>query len=772
MNIKTDNKLPHHESAIKHVTGQSVYINDIDVNDQLLYGKVIYSPFAYAKIQSVDFVEALQLSGVKAILSYKDIPGKNQMGPIILDEPCLAVDEVSFIGQAVLLVAAESPEITREAANLIHIKYEPIEPVLDISTAIEKDNRLQPARKIETGNPAKILKSCENVLEGTITTGGQEHWYLETQTALAIPGEDQEIKIYSSTQHPSETQAIVSKVLGINKNEVEVEIRRMGGAFGGKETQANHYAAWAALLTNATGRLVKIHLTRDEDQIMTGKRHEFISNYKVGFDSAGKITALAVEFNVNAGAATDLTMPILERAMFHIDNAYFIPNLKVVGNSWKTNLPPNTAFRGFGGPQGMAVIENIVDRIARFLKKDALEIRHLNLYKPDFNNRTHYGQIVPNNRLEVLLEQIITSSEYFQRRKNVQEFNSKNRFVKKGLALTPVKFGISFTTAFLNQAGSLVNIYLDGTVLVNHGGTEMGQGLNTKIMEIAASELGIDLENVKVNATNTSKVPNTSATAASSGTDLNGMAVKDAIIKIKSRLKVVAAIHFNKGKKLIQTSAENVVFDNNNVFDKENPERQISFTELIPMAYMSRISLSATGYYKTPNIHFDRDTGKGKPFHYFASGMSVSEVLVDTLTGKVEILRTDILHDAGKSINEKIDIGQIEGGFIQGVGWVTNEELKYDNNGNLLTYSPDTYKIPTISDIPRDFRVELLKNYPNPNTIRQSKAIGEPPFMHALSVWMAIKDAVSAVGNHETEPDLPIPATSETVLKAILGVKQ
>ena len=765
-------KTQHHDSAVKHVTGQSVYIDDIDINGRLLYGKVIYSKYASAGIKSVNTGKALNLPGVKAILSYKDIPGENQMGPVVHDEPCLAVDEVSFIGQAVLLVAAESPEIAREASGLIQIEYEPHEPVLSIETAIETDNRLQPPRKIETGNALKALKSCEHTLEGTFTTGGQEHWYLETQSALAVPGEDLEMKVYSSTQHPSETQAIVAEVLGVNRNEIEVEVRRMGGAFGGKETQANHYAAWAALLARSTGHPVKIHLTRDEDQIMTGKRHEFISNYKVGFDDAGKITALDVEFNVNAGAAADLTMPILERAMFHIDNAYFIPNLRVIGNTWKTNLPPNTAFRGFGGPQGMAVIENIIDRVARFLGKDALEVRHLNLYKPDFNNRTHYGQIVPNDRLEVLLEQIITSSGYFRRRKDVDEFNRKNEFMKKGLALTPVKFGISFTTAFLNQAGALVNIYQDGTVLVNHGGTEMGQGLNTKITEIAASELGIDPENIKVNATNTSKVPNTSATAASSGTDLNGMAVKDAITKIKSRLKVVAATHFNKDKKLITTAPENVTFENDMVFDKENPERSISFKELIPVAYISRISLSATGYYKTPNIHFDRETGKGKPFHYFASGMSVSEILLDTLTGRMKILRTDILHDAGKSINERIDIGQIEGAFIQGVGWVTNEELKYDDNGNLLTHSPDTYKIPTISDIPEDFRVELLKGYPNPNTIRQSKAIGEPPFIHALSVFMAIKDAVSATGNHKTEPELPIPATSEAILKAIMKIKK
>ncbi len=763
---------PHHNSAIKHVTGQSLYINDIEESEQLLHGMVLYSPHAHAIIHSVHVADALQLPGVKAVLSYKDITGLNQMGPVLKDEPCLAKSTVHFIGQAVLLIAAENLDIARHAAKLIRIEYEALEPILDIPTAITKNSRLQPEQTIETGNTSNALQNCRHTLHGDFVTGGQEHWYLETQTAMAIPGEDRELKIFSSTQHPSETQAIAAKVLGINRNEVEVEVRRLGGAFGGKETQANHYAAWAALLATATRRPVKIRLTRDEDQIMTGKRHDFLSNYHVGFDDTGKITALDVKLHANAGAAADLTMPILARAMFHIDNAYFIPNLTVSGNSWKTNLPPNTAFRGFGGPQGMAVIENIVDRIARFLKKDGLEVRKLNLYQPDRNNRTHYGQLITNNCLGVLLEQLVSTSEYWKRRKEVQQFNRENEFVKKGLALTPVKFGISFTTAFLNQAGALINIYQDGTVLINHGGVEMGQGLHTKILKIAASELGIDLQYIKTNATNTTKVPNTSATAASSGTDLNGMAVKAGIEKIKVRLQELAATFFNENKNSMQTKSANVTFADNMVFDTKNRQRQISFQELIQIAYLDRISLSATGFYKTPNIHFDRETGKGEPFHYFATGMSVSEVSIDTLTGKVELLRTDILHDAGKSINEKIDIGQIEGGFIQGVGWITNEELRYDTKGNLLTHSPSTYKIPTISDIPNDFRVSLLKGYPNPNTIKQSKAIGEPPFMHGLSVWMAIKDAVSAVGDHKTEPDLTIPATSETVLRTIDKIRE
>lgn len=761
------NTIPHHNSAIKHVTGQSRYIDDIEESDRLLHGMILYSPHAHARIHSVNMTDALQLPGVHAVLSYKDIAGNNQMGPVLNDEPCLAESAVHFIGQAVLLIAAVSLEIARDAAALIQIEYEPLEPVLDILTAIAKNYRLQPRQTIATGDTSHALQNCRHTLQGTFSTGGQEHWYLETQTAIAFPGEEQEMKILSSTQHPAEAQAIAAKVLGVNRNEVQVEVRRVGGAFGGKETQANHFAAWAALLAQATGRPVKIRLSRDEDQIMTGKRHDFLSHYRVGFEDDGKITAFEVELHANAGAAADLTMPILARAMFHIDNAYFIPNLKVMGNSWKTNLPPNTAFRGFGGPQAMAVIENIVDRIARFLHKDGVEVRQLNLYKNDHNNRTHYGQLVTNNRLRLLLEQLLSTSDYFQRRKEVQQFNQNNEFIKKGLALTPVKFGISFTTAYLNQAGALINIYQDGTVLINHGGVEMGQGLNTKLLQIAASELGIDSKNIKINATDTAKVPNTSATAASSGTDLNGMAVKEGICTIKTRLKKLAAIFFNTDQEQIQTAVEHVTFADNMVFDIKNRQRQISFQELIQMAYLDRTSLSATGFYKTPNIHFDRNAGKGKPFHYFALGMSVSEVSVDTLTGTTELLRTDIFHDAGNSINEQIDIGQIEGGFVQGVGWVTNEELRYDPNGNLLTHSPSTYKIPSISDIPNDFRVSLLKGYPNPNTIKQSKAIGEPPFMHGISVWMAIKDAVSAVGNHTTEPDIGIPATSETVMLAI-----
>lgn len=756
--------LPH-DSAITHVTGESVYVNDINMESRMLHGHLVCSQHARARILSVETEEAAHLEGVLAVITHAGIPGKNQMGPVFQDEPCLAAEETGFIGQPVVLIAATSKEIAREAEKLIHILYEPLEAVTDLATSIRKGNRLHPPRHIECGNIEKGFAISDHIIEGTLETGGQEHWYLETQSCIAVPGEGREIKIFSSTQHPSETQSTVAAVLGIHKNEVEVEVKRMGGAFGGKETQANHYAAYAALLATQTGRPVKIHLTRDEDQIITGKRHPAFSLYKAGFDRQGKLLALEVLLHLDAGSSSDLTMAILERALFHADNAYFIPNMRVTGHTWKTNKPSNTAFRGFGGPQGMAVIENIIDAVARFLGKDALEVRKINFYGTKTRNITHYGQIIQNNRLPLLIKKLTVSSGYHQRRADIHRFNSLHRYHKKGMALTPVKFGISFTTTFLNQAGALINIYTDGTVIVSHGGTEMGQGLHTKILGIAASELGINEKHIRVDATNTSKVPNTSATAASSGSDMNGMAVKDAAEKLKTRLIQIAA------PLLACEKIENIVFQNDMVFDVQKPGLKIRFAELVKKAYLERISLSATGFYKTPGIFFDKDSGKGNPFHYFAFGMAVSEVLLDTLTGSVKVLRTDILHDAGKSLNERIDRGQTEGGFIQGLGWVTTENLKYDEKGNLLNHSPDTYKIPTINDIPADFRVEFLKDVPNPNTVRQSKAVGEPPFMLALSVWLAIKDAISATFNHQYEPRLPVPATCENILLCLEELK-
>ena len=760
-----------HDSAIKHVTGQSVYVNDIEANRQLA-GRVVYSPEAHARISLIDIQAALNLNGVVAILTHKDIPGKNQMGPVIHDELCLAVDEVTFIGQAIVLIAAETEEIAIKAEKLLRIEFEELDTILDLHEAIAQDNLIAPPRIIECGNVPETLKSAPHVISGELETGAQEHWYLETQSALAIPGEGKEMLVHASSQNPAETQAIVAEVLGVAKHEVDVEVRRMGGGFGGKETQANHVAAWAALLANATRRPVGIHLFRDDDQKITGKRHRFLSKYKIGFNDEGKILVYSVELNSDAGATTDLSRAILERAMLHAENSYFIPNVKIVGNAYRTNLPSNTAFRGFGGPQGMAVIETAIDKIARFLKKDPSDIRKLNFYGIGGKNITPYGEIVANNRLHVIYDQLMASSDYILRRKAIAEFNYEHEFVKRGISLTPVKFGISFTTAFLNQAGALVHIYNDGTIAVNHGGTEMGQGLNTKIHGIAADEFGISPELIKISSTNTSKVPNTSATAASAGSDLNGMAVKNAIDKLKSRLAEVALSEFKSKLKTDSINADQIIFSDNSVYAASHPETKIHFSDLVKQAYLKQVSLSATGFYKTPGIFFDRELGQGNPFYYYAYGMAVSEVVVDVLTGESKLLRTDILHDVGDSLNPEIDLGQIEGGFIQGVGWVTTEEIKWDKKGHLLTHSPDTYKIPTVNDIPDILNVELLTGYPNEGTIRKSKAVGEPPLMLAFSVWLAIKDAVSAVGNHEFEPAFSLPATAEVVLLSIEEIRK
>lgn len=765
----TAKDLPH-ESAVAHVTGTAVYVDDMPVGGDLLHGVVVYSRQAHAEIISMDCSKALALDGVETIVTFRDIPGQNQMGPVVHDEPCLATDRVEFIGQAVALIAARDDETAHQAARLVEINYDPLPAILDIESAMKSENRLSSERKIETGDVKSAFAGAKNVISGELKTGAQEHWYLETQACLAIPGEGDEIFIHSSTQHPSETQAIVAGVLGLPRNAVTVEVRRMGGAFGGKETQANHVAAWAALMAQKTRKPVKINLFRDDDQIMTGKRHRFLSFYRAAFNDSGKITALEACLNSDGGYATDLSNAIMERALFHIDNCYYIPNLKVAGTVWKTNLPSNTAFRGFGGPQGMALVETVIDQIARMVKKDAAEIRRLNFYQKEKNNKTHYRQTVEGNHLEQLYNRLIERSGYNQLRADVSRYNAENEFFKKGLALTPVKFGISFTTSFLNQAGALVNIYQDGTLQINHGGTEMGQGLHTKMLEVAAAELGMDYNKIRITATNTSKVPNTSATAASSGSDLNGMAVKNAIDKIKIRLAPVAAKLLSIGHTKT-TLADDLRYVDGFVMDRKNPERRISFEKLVQKAYLAQISLSATGFYKTPDIWFDKEKGKGKPFHYFAFGMAVSEVLLDTLTGYHKILKTYIIHDTGTSLNRLVDIGQVEGGFIQGVGWCTTEAMKWDNSGNLLNHSPDTYKIPGVRDIPEIFHVELLPNVPNPSTIRSSKAVGEPPFMLAFSVWLAIKDAISAVGNHRFEPDFELPATNEVILQSIEKIR-
>lgn len=760
-----------HESSTRHVTGKAVYVDDITVNDQLLVGRVVYSTHAHARITSFDLSKAKSVQGVHAVLSARDIPGHNEMGPVIKDEPCLADGVVICIGQAMFLIAAETEEQAREAETLITMEYDPLEAILDLPTAIRRNSLMGPPQSIRRGNSEEAIRNAPCVIEGELSTGAQEHWYLESQVCLCVPGEGHEICVYSSTQHPSETQTLIAELLGIGKHEVQVEVKRMGGAFGGKETQANHTACWCALLSHATNRPVKIRLFRDDDMIMTGKRHRFLSTYKVGFDIEGRILAAAVELNSDGGCATDLSFAIMERAMLHVDNAYYIPHLSVVGRVYKTNLPSNTAFRGFGGPQGMAVIETLIDRIARQIGKDAALVRHLNFYG-QMGDTTHYGQTVENNRLLMLYDQLMNSSEYEQRRVRVHVFNEENEFFKKGLAITPVKFGISFITSFLNQAGALVNVYNDGTVLVNHGGTEMGQGLYTKIQQIAAAEFGIRLDRVKVDATNTSRVPNTSATAASAGTDLNGMAVKNAIGALKTRIADALAHYFTEKLPGMASQASDIVFQRDCVFDAAHPERTIGFAEAMLLMNRRQVSLSATGFYKTPTIGWNKETESGKPFYYFSFGMAVTEVLVDILTGGHTVLRTDILHDVGDSLNPLIDLGQVEGGYVQGLGWCTTEEIKWDVKGNLLTHSTDTYKIPVVGDIPKDFRTALLQGVPNPGTIRQSKAVAEPPLMLALSAWLAIKDAISSVGYHTIEPEFSLPATNEVIVLSVEKLRQ
>jgi xanthine dehydrogenase large subunit len=769
--MKESSKIPH-ESAELHVTGEAVFIDDIAPPSGMLVGRVHCSPHARARIRKIDLGAARAVPGVYAVICHRDIPGENQMGPVIRDEVCLAEGEVRCIGQAVVLIAAEDDETARRAESLLGIDYEPLEPVLDIETAIRSNSLLGPERRMRRGDPETALRSAPHVIRGVLRTGAQEHWYLESQACICFPGEGREITAFSSTQHPSETQAIIAEVLGLRKNEVVVEVRRLGGAFGGKETQANHVAAWAALLCRATGRPVKIRLFRDDDMIITGKRHRYLIRYEAGFGDDGLLQAVRFELNSDGGIASDLSFAIMERAMLHADSAYFIPHMSVVARVWRTNLPSNTAMRGFGGPQAMAAMETVIDRIARELRIDAAEIRNRNFYGAEDRNITHYGQTVENNRLQILYGGLLESSGYGARRNEVDAFNAAHEFVKRGLALTPVKFGISFTTTFLNRAGALVHIYKDGSILVNHGGTEMGQGLHTKIRQIAAKEFGVGIDRVRVNATNTSHVPNTSATAASSGTDLNGAAVREAVGTLKSRIASSLAGYFNADPSIVGprssagdqlTAAGDIEFADGFIFDRNRTSRRTSFADAMELMIVRQVSLSATGFYSVPQIGWDREKGWGRPFNYFAFGMCATEVELDVLTGSHTILRTDILYDAGDSLNPAIDIGQIEGGYVQGVGWCTTEEILWDGKGNLLTHSPDTYKIPAVRDIPLDFRVALLEGHPNPNAVHGSKAVAEPPFMLALSAWLAIKDAVSAVGGHGMEPDFQIPATNEVI---------
>jgi xanthine dehydrogenase large subunit len=747
-----------HDSAAKQVTGEAIYIDDrLEFPNQLhVYARL--STHAHAKITKIDVTPCYEFEGVAIAITSEDVPGQLDIGAILPGDPLLADGVVEYHGQPVIAVAADDLETARKAAMAAIIEYEALTPVLDVKEALRKKHFVTESHRQKRGDSNKALQAATHILEGELEIGGQEHFYLETQVSSVMPTEDGGMIVYTSTQNPTEVQKLVSEVLGVAMHKVVIDMRRMGGGFGGKETQAAGPACMAAVIAHLTKRPTKMRLYRNEDMCTTGKRHPFYNQYKVGFDDNGVIQGIDITVAGNCGYSPDLSSSIVDRAMFHSDNAYYLGDATVTGHRCKTNTASNTAYRGFGGPQGMMTIEHIVDEIARYLNKDPLEVRKANYYGEEGRNVTHYYQTVEDNFLPEITERLEQSSNYHQRRAEITAFNAKSPILKKGIAITPVKFGISFTATFLNQAGALVHIYTDGSIHLNHGGTEMGQGLNIKVAQIVAEEFQVDVERIQITATNTDKVPNTSPTAASSGADLNGKAAQNAAITIKQRLIEFAVAHF-------KVSPEEVVFKNGVV---QIREQLMCFDEFIQLAYVNQISLSSTGFYRTPKIFYDHEKARGRPFYYYAYGASCSEVIIDTLTGEYKILRVDILHDVGASLNPAIDIGQIEGGFVQGAGWLTTEELVWNEQGRLLTNGPASYKIPAIADMPIDFRVELLQNRSNPeDTVFNSKAVGEPPFMLGMSVWSALKDAISYVAIKGAIPKLDTPATPERVLKEI-----
>ncbi|MPY24076.1 xanthine dehydrogenase molybdopterin binding subunit [Shewanella sp. YLB-07] len=751
-----------HESAEKHVSGEAIYIDDRPELRGQLHAAIGQSSVAHANIKSMDLSAVSAAEGVIAVITVDNVPGHTDIGPVFPGDPVLAIGKVEYVGQPIFAVAATSHDLANRAVKLAKIEYEELEAVLSVKDALAKQSFVRPPYSMKRGNSETAIANAEHQLSGEIKVGGQEHFYLEGQISSAEPTEEGGMLVFSSSQHPSEVQKLVAEVLDIPLNIVVVDTRRMGGGFGGKETQAAPWACIAALLANESKRPVKLKLNRSDDMCMTGKRHPFENDYTVGFDSKGQIKGININVNGNCGYSPDLSDAIVDRAMFHSDNAYYLDQATVTGNRCKLNTVSHTAYRGFGGPQGMMTIEMVMDDIARHLGKDPLEVRKINLYGTEDRNETHYHQKVEHNKISELIASLEQSSDYRVRRESINLFNRENTILKKGIALTPVKFGISFTVQHLNQAGALVHVYTDGTIHLNHGGTEMGQGLFTKVAQIVAEEFQVDVDTVGVSATRTDKVPNTSPTAASSGTDLNGKAAQAAAKIIKQRLIEFACEKYN-------VNQDEVIFAESQVH--VGVER-FSFAEFVQQAYMGRVGLSATGFYKTPKIHYDRATGKGRPFFYYSTGAAVSEVLIDTLTGEYKLLRTDILHDVGHSLNPAIDIGQIEGAFIQGMGWLTTEELVWNEQGRLLSNNPATYKIPAISDAPADFRVNLVPDDPNrEQTIYNSKAVGEPPFMLGISVWSALKDAISSVSDHRLSPALDTPATPERVLWAVESMK-
>ena len=741
-----------HDSAHMHVQGSAQYIDDISVPSGTLHVAFALSNVAHGRIKRIDISAAKKAEGVHSVLIAEDIENL-LIGPIIHDEPLLASKEVLFYGQAIAAVLAESHELAKKAALLVTADVEELKSIVSIEDAMESKSFIDEPIIVSTGDSKKAIQNAKNVLTGSLFIGGQEHYYLEGQVAISIPTESNEMVVHSSTQNPTEVQHLVAHVLGVPQNAIEVVTRRMGGGFGGKETDSSQLACICAIFSEKTKKPVKARLSRKDDILLTGKRHDFEANYEVGYSDDGLIEGITMDLSARCGYSLDLSKAIVSRALFHSDNAYFIPNATFTGYLCKTNTASNTAFRGFGGPQGMLAIENIVEEISNTLGIDPLQVRRTNFYQKDTNNVTPYDQVIEDNIIEEITDELIDTSNYHSRRKEIDKFNKENKFLKKGLAFSPVKFGISFTTQLLNQAGALVSIYKDGSIYLNHGGTEMGQGLFVKVAQVVANEFSVDISRVKVSATSTAKVPNTSPTAASSGSDLNGMAAREACLRIKSNLIDFAKEYFGVSESSIKFEDSKLVAG----------KKQIPFNEFIMLAYLNRVELFSNGFYKTPKIHFDIDKQKGRPFFYYSYGACVSEVIVDCLTGEYKLLGVDILHDVGASINPAIDTGQIVGGYIQGMGWLCSEELKWSDSGVLLTTGASTYKIPAIGDTPEHFEVKIKPNISNhENTIHKSKAVGEPPLMLAISTWLSIKNAIYNA-DKENISGLNAPASFEQV---------
>ncbi len=745
-----------HESAYKHINGSAQYIDDLPLLPGLVYVATGQSLHAHARIVSLDLRAVKSAPGVVDVIVQSDIPGEIDVGPVYGGDPLLAGDVVEYIGQPIFAVAATSIEAAQRAATLAVVEYEVLPALLTVEDSLAAQTFVLPEHQLLMGDPDTQIAQAPHQLSGEIYVRGQEHFYLEGQISQVQPTEDGGMHVISSSQHPSEIQKLVAEVMDLPLHLVVAEVRRMGGGFGGKESQAAPLACMAAIFARRLNCPVRYRMPRRDDMVQTGKRHDFLNRWRVGFDREGKILGVDMLLAGKCGYSPDLSEGIVDRAMFHADNAYFLNSARIVGKRCKTHTVSNTAFRGFGGPKGMMAIECLVEDIARHLGKDPLDVRKLNLYRAGADE-TPYGQKIEQHVLADLIARLEHSSDYRARRVQVSAFNTQHRHLKKGLALTPVKFGISFTAKHLNQAGALLQIYTDGSMMISHGGTEMGQGLYTKIQQIVASAFAVSVERVLVSSTRTDKVPNTSPTAASSGTDLNGMAAKDACDRIKADLIGFACEHF-------QLNSEQIVFANNQV---QLGREQMSFPEFIKLAYLNRIALSTTGYYRTPKIFYNRDTAKGQPFLYFANGAAVSEVTLDTRTGEYQVNRTDILHDVGKSLNPAIDVGQIEGGFVQGMGWLTSEELVWDNKGRIISNGPATYKIPTAFDVPEDLRVDLYQEPNLENTIHLSKAVGEPPLMLGIAVWAALRDACSSTTQYRFSPRLDTPATPERMYWAL-----